>query len=258
MDFNKIIETIVYWISTYSLKIVSAALIFIVGRWLIKRMTHMIGKLLDKGKLDATIKSFLSNIVYYALFAVMLMAVARQVGIDTSSFLAILGAAGLAIGLSLRNSLANFASGVMLILFRPFELGDVVTTGDITGKIDKIGTFSTVMSTLDNQKVIVPNEGLTGATIINATANSERRVDISLTIKGNIVKAIELIKSIVKQDERVLAEPEPVIGVSGTSEDGEGINIVVRPWVKTQDYWNVYFGLNEKIAAALFPLSGTV
>lgn len=251
MDFNKIIETIAYWISTYSLRIVSAALIFIVGRWLIRRITVVVRKLLDKGKLDNTVKSFLSNMVYYAFIAILLMAVARQIGIDTSSFLAVIGAAGLAIGLALRNSLANFAAGVMIIIFRPFEIGDYITTSDISGKIDKIGTFSTVVNTDDNKKVIFPNEALTGGALINASANPLRCVDISLTIKGNLVKTLNCIRELVRKEEKVLSDPVPLVGVSGTSEDGEGINIVVRPWVKTEDYFDVYYGLNEKMLTAL-------
>jgi small conductance mechanosensitive channel len=193
---------------------------------------------------------FLSNITYYTLMVVVLIAVASQLGINTTSFLAVIGAAGLAVGLALKDSLSNFASGIMLILFRPFRVGDAISVGGVTGKVEKITIFTTILNTFDNQRVIIPNGNLTNGVIQNITANSTRRVDLVMGIgyEDDIAKARKIMSDIISADERVLKDPAPTIAVSELGD--RSVNFVVRPWSKTEDYWDVYFDLTEKIKIA--------
>ncbi|HDM77631.1 MAG TPA: mechanosensitive ion channel, partial [Deltaproteobacteria bacterium] len=186
-------------------------------------------------------------IIYYTLLIVVVIAAAGQLGINTTSFLTIVGAAGLAIGLALKDSLSNFASGVMLILFRPFRVGDVVNAAGVTGKVETISMFTTIMNTPDNQKIIVPNSAITSSTITNITANETRRVDLVIGIgyEDNIGKAKEILNRLIEEDDRILSDPAPTIAVSELADSS--VNFVVRPWVKTEDYWIVYFDLTEKI-----------
>ena len=181
------------------------------------------------------------------LLVVVVIAAAGQLGINTTSFLTIVGAAGLAIGLALKDSLSNLASGVMLILFRPFGVGDVVTAGGVTGKVESITMFNTVLSTPYNQRVIVPNGSVTSNIITNVTANPTRRVDLVVGIGygDNIAKAKEILAQLVSSDERILGDPAPTIAVSELADSS--VNLVVRPWVKTEEYWDVYFSLTENI-----------
>ncbi len=240
-------ETIVNWISTYSLKLVAAILIFIIGKWIAGKISKVLTALLEKNDVDVTLIGFLSNITYYALMIVVLIAVAGQLGINTTSFLTIVGAAGLAIGLALKDSLSNFAAGVMLILFRPFRVGDVVNTGGVTGKVENIAIFNTRLNTPDNQLVIIPNGSIISGVITNITANATRRVDlvIGISYEDDILKAKEIMTDIIKADNRILDDPATNIAVSELGDSS--VNFVVRPWVKTEDYWDVYFGLTEQI-----------
>ncbi len=250
INIDKIIETITYWITTYSVKILAAILIFIIGKWLVGKLSRLITKLLEKNKVDATLINFLESIIYYTLLMVVVIAVAGQLGINTTSFLTIVGAAGLAIGLALKDSLANFASGVMLIMFRPFGVGDFVNAGGVSGNVVSIALFNTILNTPDNQRVIVPNSGITSNVITNVTANDTRRVDLVIGIgyDDDIEKTKEVLNRVLKEEDRVLDTPEANIAVSELGDSS--VNFVVRPWVKTTDYWGVYFGLTEKIKIA--------
>jgi small conductance mechanosensitive channel len=245
--FNDYMDVIVQWISTYSLKVVAAILILIVGKWLSQKVANVIAKLLEKNKVDVTLVGFLSNIIYYVLLIMVLIAAAGQLGINTTSFLTIVGAAGLAVGLALKDSLANFAAGVMLILFRPFKVNDVVNAGGVVGKVQSINIFNTIMTTPDNQKVIVPNNNITSGVITNITANDTRRVDlvVGISYSDNIKTAKDVLAEIVGNDSRVLKDPAPTIAVSELGDSS--VNLVVRPWVKTGDYWDVFFSLTETI-----------
>ena len=247
MNVQKITDTVIYWLSTYSLKLVAAILVLVIGKWLARKITNVIRKLLEKQQIDVTLVNFLENIIYYTLLIVVVIAAAGQLGINTTSFLTIVGAAGLAIGLALKDSLSNFASGVMLILFRPFRVGDVVNAAGVTGKVETISMFTTIMNTPDNQKIIVPNSAITSGTITNITANETRRVDLVIGIgyEDDISRAKDILARIIEEDERILSDPAPTIAVSELADSS--VNFVVRPWVKTADYWNVYFDLTEKI-----------
>ena len=247
---DKYRDIVIGWVSIYSVKIVAAILIFIIGKWLAHKTSKLLSKLLEKNNVDVTLIDFLSNITYYTLMIVVLIAVASQLGINTTSFLAVIGAAGLAVGLALKDSLSNFASGIMLILFRPFRVGDAISVGGVTGKVEKITIFTTILNTFDNQRVIIPNGNLTNGVIQNITANSTRRVDLVMGIgyEDDIAKAKKIMADIISADGLILKDPAPTIAVSELGESS--VKFVVRPWVKTEDYWNVYFDLTEKIKIA--------
>lgn len=250
MDFNfdmEMVKSLQPVVIAYGSKIVAAILVFVIGKWLARRITNVLVKLLQSRKIDVTLIGFLEGLVYYALFATVIIAAAGQLGIKTTSFLAILGAAGLAVGLALKDSLSNFSSGVMLILFRPFKVGDVVTVGGETGKVQQISVFSTILITPDNQTKIIPNGAISNTTITNATDSPTRRVDMVVGIgyDDDIRKAKETLQEILASESRILPEPEPLIAVSELADSS--VNLVVRPWVKNEDYWSVYFELTEKI-----------
>lgn len=247
VNIDKIIETVSLYLSTYALKVVAAIIILMVGKWISRKLADLLSKVLKKNNIDVTLISFLENIAYYALLVVVVIAALGQLGINTTSFLTIVGAAGLAIGLALKDSLSNFASGVMLILFRPFRVGDAVNAGGVLGKVESITIFNTIINTPDNQRVIVPNSAITSGVITNITANPTRRVDLVMGIgyDDDIRKAKGIMEQIIKDDKRVLSDPAPTIAVSELADSS--VNFVVRPWVKTEDYWDVYFDLTEKL-----------
>ncbi|MBW2250142.1 MAG: mechanosensitive ion channel [Deltaproteobacteria bacterium] len=247
MEMNKIMEMITYFITTYSLKVVGAILIFIIGKWLARYLSKLLGKILRKNNMDETLTSFLGHITYYTLFLLVLIAAAGQLGINTTSFLTIVGAAGLAVGLALKDSLSNFASGIMLIMFRPFKVGDYVTAGGQSGTVESIAIFNTVLKTPDNQIVIVPNSSITADVITNVNAKPTRRIDLVVGIgyDDNISEAKSVLEDLIKADNRILSDPAPTIAVSELADSS--VNFVVRPWVKTEDYWAVRLDLIEKI-----------
>lgn len=224
-----------------------ALAILLLGRWLAMWLSSMAGNGFSKAGVDQTLRRFLSKLIYYVLLIGVIFAAAGQLGIDTTSFLAIFGAAGLAVGLALKDSLSNFASGVMLILFHPFKVGDFVTVGGVTGTVRQIDIFSTVVLTPDNQKIIIPNSGITSSIITNINAEETRRVDLVVGIgyDDDIRLAKTTLEDIVGADSRVLAEPAPTIAVNALADSS--VNLIVRPWVKTADYWNVHNGLIEEI-----------
>lgn len=241
------IESLGALATAYLIKIIAAVLVFVIGRWLAKYFAGQLAKVLEYKKTEITLVKFLKNITYYSLLAAVIIAALGQLGINTTSFLAVVGAAGLAIGLALKDSLGNFSSGVMLILFRPFKVGDYVTAGGVSGTVKEISIFNTELSTPDNQKVIVPNGSIMGNVITNVTANATRRIDLVAGIGygDDTVKAKEILSQIVQGDNRILPAPAPVIAVSELGDSS--VNLVVRPWVNTQDYWAVRFDLTEKI-----------
>ncbi len=237
-------------IMNWGLKLVAALLILIIGNWLAKKMAALFVKVMDRNEIDVTLTKFLRNIIYYALLTAVIIAAAGQLGINTTSFLTVVGAAGLAIGLALKDSLANFSAGVMLILFRPFKVGDAVTVAGETGAVEEITIFNTVINTPDNQKKIIPNGVVASGTITNITANDTRRIDMVFGIgyDDDIKAANRILTDIVSAEARVLSDPEPTIAVAELADSS--VNFVVRPWVKTVDYWDVKFALTEKIKLA--------
>jgi small conductance mechanosensitive channel len=238
-------------IISYGLKLLAAVLVLVIGNWLTKKVAALFVVVMDRNDIDVTLTKFLRNIIYYALLAAVIIAAAGQLGINTTSFLTVIGAAGLAIGLALKDSLSNFSAGVMLILFRPFKVGDWVTVAGETGAVEEITMFSTILTTADNQKKILPNATIASTTITNITANPTRRVDLVIGIgyDDDIKRAETILHEVVQKESRVLTEPAVQIAVAELAESS--VNFVVRPWVKTGDYWNVKFSLTENIKLAL-------
>ena len=232
---------------SYVLQLVAAVVIFYIGRLVAKAVSRFLEKALLGRSVDKAVVSFIASIVYaMILIATVLMALS-QVGVQTTSFIAILGAAGLAVGLALQGSLANFASGILIILFRPFKSGDFIEAGGVTGTVDKIEIFQTIMKTPDNKLVIVPNAQITGGAITNYSAEPIRRVDlvIGISYDSDLRKAKQILQQIISEDARVLPEPASVISVAALADSA--VNINVRPWVNSADYWGVYWDTLEKV-----------
>ncbi len=242
-----LLDKIIEWGALYGMKIVGALAILIIGRIVVGIITGTVKKIMRKSKMDETLVKFLSSLTKTGLLVILFIVVLNQLGVQTTSFVAIIGAVGLAIGFALQGSLANFAAGVMLILFRPFKAGDFVEAGGTIGSVEEIGIFSTIMKTPDNKKIIVPNSNITGGNIVNYSAKDTRRVDLVFGIgyDDDLKKAKQILEQILQADERILKDPAPVVAVSELGDSS--VNFVVRPWVKSSDYWAVYWGLTEKV-----------
>ncbi|MEN8763937.1 MAG: mechanosensitive ion channel domain-containing protein [Thiogranum sp.] len=234
----------------WAIKIAVALAIFIIGRWIAKWLTGVVRKVMAKSNMDDMLIQFLGNIVYTILLLVAVMAALDHLGIQTTSLLAVFGAAGLAIGLALKDSLGNFSSGVMLILFRPFKVGDFIEAGGESGVVEQVRMFATILRTGDNREVIIPNSQIYGGTIVNYSANETRRIDLVFGIgyDDDIAKAKQTLESIMQQDERILAYPAPAVAVGELADSS--VNFNVRPWVKTTDYWQVRADMLEKVKLA--------
>ena len=235
-------------ISMYTMNIAIAIVIFVVGKWLARKVVDLMVKVLSKKEnMDETLLNFFDDLVYYILLVVVILAALDQVGVNTTSFLAILGAAGLAIGLALKDSLGNFASGVMIILFKPFKVGDVVNAAGVTGSVSEVGIFNSIFITPDNQKIIIPNGAITSGSITNINAHTTRRVDLVVGIgyDDDIKKAKDVLNDIVSSNEKVLVDRGITVAVSELADSS--VNFVVRAWVNTPDYWDVKFGLTESV-----------
>ncbi len=227
-----------------------ALAISIVGRWIARWLTSVVRKLMTKSNMDVMLINFLGNLVYTVLILVVVMATLDHLGIKTTSLLAVFGAAGLAIGLALKDSLSNFSSGVMIILFRPFKVGDFIEAGGATGTVEEVRMFATIMRTGDNRQIIVPNGQIYSGTITNYSAKPTRRIDLVFGIGygDDLAKAKKIIGDIMQQDERILSDPAPGIALGELADSS--VNFNVRPWVKSADYWPVHADLLEKIKLA--------
>ena len=232
-------------------KVIAAILIYIIGKFMAKVIANVVEKVMRKSKVDESLIGFTKNAVNAVVWIFTILAAVNKLGVQTTSFIAILGAAGLAVGMALQGTLANFASGVMLIIFRPFKTGDFISGGGIMGSVKDIQIFNTILAGPDNRKIIVPNSKLTGDTITNFSDIEERRIDLTFGISydDDIAKAKDILNSLVEGDERILKTPAPVIAVSELGDSS--VNFVCRPWVKPGDYWAVYFDLLEKGKIAL-------
>lgn len=244
---EQILQEIQPWLTLYGLKIVAALSILIVGKLIAKGIRSLLAKMLRKSHVEDTLVGFVSTLCYSILLTFVFIAALAQLGIQTASFVAILGAAGLAVGLALQGSLANFAAGVLLIIFKPFKLGDYIEGGGVGGTVEQIGIFTTDLKTPDNKKIVVPNAKMTGDNIVNYSAKEIRRVDLVARVSygDDLDKVNKILHSILQADERVLKDPAPTIGVLALADSS--VNFAVRPWVKTADYWDVFFHMNETI-----------
>ncbi len=234
----------------YGVKIVAAIAIFIIGRWVAKGFRSITERLMEKKNVDPTIAGFVGNLTYMALLIFVIIAALGQLGIQTTSFIAILGAAGLAIGLALQGSLANFASGFLMIIFKPFKVGDYVEVAGVAGSVEAIQIFTTTLKTPDNKTVIVPNGRVTGDNIVNWTMKGTRRADMVFGIgyDDDIDKAKQIMADVLGKDDRILKDPPTQIAVSELADSS--VNFVVRPWVSIENYWGVYFDAMENIKKA--------
>ena len=229
------------------INIAIAAAILFGGIWLSKQIKKYIVLIMERRNIDALLASFTSNIAYVALIAFVIIAALSKLGIQTTSFVAIIGAAGLAIGLALQGSLANFASGVMIIAFRPFKVGDFIEAGGVAGVVEGIQMFSTQMRTGDNKQIIIPNSNITGSNITNYSAKDTRRVDMIFGIgyDDDIKKAKDVLTELIESDERILKDPAPLVALSELGDSS--VNFVVRPWVNSADFWSVKFDFTEAV-----------
>jgi len=244
---EQIVVKVQEWIALYGLKAIAALVILVFGRLVAKALRATIKRVLQKGKVDDTLMLFTSSVSYVAIMAFVIIAALGQLGIQTTSFVAILGAAGLAVGLALQGSLANFAAGVLMIIFKPFKVGDYIEGGGVSGSVEEIGIFTTELKSPDNRKIIVPNAKMTSDNIVNYSAKDTRRVDIvaGVSYGDDIDKVKRVLEGILASDERVLKDPAPTIGILELADSS--INFAVRPWVRTSDYWDVFFATQESI-----------
>lgn len=234
----------------YGPKLVLAIVVLLVGLAVIGRVTKLMRAGMDRSKAEPTLARFLTNLVSVALKALLFISVASMVGIETTSFIAVLGAAGLAIGLALQGSLANFAGGVLILMFRPYKVGDFVEAQGVAGTVFSIQIFHTVLKTPDNKVVVVPNGGISNGIITNYSAETTRRVDFVFGIgyDDDIAKAKGILKRLVEEDARSLKDPAPQIVVAELGDSS--VNFKVRVWVQASDYWGLFFDMTEKVKLA--------
>ena len=235
----------------WSWKILAALLIFVIGRWIARLIVRALKKLMDRRGLDPMLVNFLGSILNAILLVAIVIAAISQLGVETTPLVAVLGAAGLAVGLALQGSLSNFASGVMLVLFRPFTNGDFVEAGGTSCSVDEVGMFNTVMTTPDNRRVIVPNGQITTSTITNFSANDTRRIDLVIGVdySDDLKRARAVMEQVIADHPQVLKEPAPAVLLLDLADSS--VNFAVRPWVATPDYWQVRNELLEQLKAEL-------
>ena len=231
----------------FGIKFIAAIAIFYIGRLIARFVSKGIHKMMEAQKVDEILESFVTNLVYWALMTFVIIAAINQIGIQTTSLIAIMGAAGLAIGLALQGSLANFAAGVLIVMFRPYRVGDFVEAAGVAGSVVQVQILSTILKTVDNKQIVVPNAQIMSSIITNFSANETRRVDLVICISYNddIDKTRTIIQELINADNRILKDPACLIAVSELADSS--VNIAVRPWVKTANYMSVKFGLTEAI-----------
>ncbi|MBC8423253.1 mechanosensitive ion channel [bacterium] len=246
INFEPIIKQIV----EYGLSVLGAVAVLIIGRILAGWARKLVLRALARTDVDQAIVAFLGSLAYYGLIIFAVIVALEKFGVETASLVAVLGAAGFAVGFALQGSLSNFAAGIMLLIFRPYKIGDVIDAAGVVGKVREMHLFTTIVYTPDNIKIIIPNSKLFGDTIKNITAEDTRRVDMVVGIgyDSDIPKAMKIMQDLLDKDERVLPEPAPQIAVSELADSS--VNLVVRPWTKTGDYWGLKFDFNEAVKKA--------
>lgn len=235
----------------YGIPLLQALVILIIGYWIINRLVGFLGRTMESRGVELTLARFLTSFANIGLKAMLLISVAQTVGIETTSFIAVLGAAGLAVGLALQGSLANFAGGVLILLFRPFKVGNWIEAAGVAGTVHEIQIFNTILKTPDNRVIIVPNGSVSNGTIINYSAEPERRVDFVFGVgyDADLRKVREVLEGVVAADERILKDRANQIVVSGLGDSA--VDFTVRVWVNAADYWDVFFDTNERVKIAL-------
>lgn len=250
-DPSSVGDEIVRLLSTYGLKLLAAIAVFIIGRIITRWLSQAVAKAMSKTKVEKTLINFVTNLVYVALLVFVIIAALGVMGIETASFAVVLGAAGLAVGLALQGSLSNFAAGVLMMIFKPFKVGDFVEAGGAVGTVKEIQIFNTILNSPDNIRIIIPNAQVTGGNIRNYTVNGTRRVDlvVGISYEDDLKKAKDVIEAVLAADERILKDPPVTVAVSELGDSS--VNFVVRPWVKVVDYWDAYFDVTTKVKLAL-------
>ncbi len=248
------LETAQHWLTDnsdlliqYGINIISAVLILFIGNIITKMIANSVAKLLKRKDMDSAVVGFIHGLVRYLLFVIVLIAALGRIGVQTASVVAVIGAAGLAVGLALQGSLSNFAAGVLIVAFRPFKAGDYVEAGGVAGSVDSIQIFQTILKTPDNKMVVVPNSSVIGGPITNYSTHSTRRVDLVIGVSygSDLQKTKEVLLKTIEDEPRLLKDPAPTVGVLALADSS--VNFAVRPWVKTADYWPTYFDLMQKI-----------
>lgn len=231
----------------FGINLITAIVIFFVGKWVVNLVVKGLLNAMQKSDVDTTLRRFVANLARMLLMLFVIIAAIGALGVKTASLVALIGAAGLAVGLALQGSLSNFAAGVLIVLFRPYKVGDWIEGGGVSGSVEEVQILTTVLKTGDNKRVIIPNSQIMGTTITNYSANETRRVDlvVGVSYSDDLDKVRKELEGLVAADDRILDEPAVTIAVSELADSS--VNFVLRPWVNTSDYWGVYFGLTEAI-----------
>ena len=246
-DVNKYADLAMRYATEYGIKIIGAIAIFVIGKWVAKKLSGVARKLMDRAEVDGTLSAFIASIIDILLMVVVILAAINNLDIDTTSLIAMLGAAGLAIGLALQGTFGNIGAGVILILFRPFEVGDFVSIAGESGTVEAITLFNTTLLTPDNKVILIPNSAVTSGNITNFSKKEERRVDFTFGIgyDDDIKLTKTTLQEIIDADDRILKDPASFIGVGELADSS--VNFTVRVWVKAADYWGVHFDTIEKV-----------
>lgn len=254
-QFDKTMAILQEWFLTsgmeWTVNIIAALLVFLLGRWITSLVTRIIARMMESRQIDPSLISFTQSLTTAALMAFVIIASLAQLNVQTASFIAVIGAAGLAVGLALQGSLANFASGVLMIIFRPIKVGDYVEAAGTAGIVEDIQIFCTILRTPDNKTIIVPNTSITGETIVNFSSKPTRRIDFEFGVAYNadLKHCREVFQQVLAEDSRILNDPETIIAVKELADSA--VIFAVRPWVNSADYWGVYFDIMEKTKIAL-------
>lgn len=246
-DVNKYVDMAVQYGTEYGIKVIGAIAIFVIGKWVAKKLSGFIKKLMERSEIDTTLSAFIASVIDILLMVVVVLAAINNLGVDTTSFIAILGAAGLAVGLALQGTFGNIGAGVILILFRPFEVGNFVSVAGESGTVEAITLFNTTLLTPDNKVILIPNSAVASGNITNFSKKEERRVDFVFGIgyDDDLKLAKATLQEIIDADTRILKEPATFIGVGELGDSS--VNFTVRVWVKAADYWGVHFDTIEKV-----------
>ncbi len=244
---EKYLDKLIDFLLLYGPTVIGAIIVLLLGLWIIKKLNVGIGKLMEKRDLDSSLQPFLKSLISSLLKILLVISVMAMIGIEMTSFIAILGAAGLAVGMALSGTLQNFAGGVMILTFKPFKVGDFIEAQGYAGSVSEIQIFNTILKTPDNKIIIIPNGGLSNSSMVNYSNQETRRVDwtVGIGYGDDVDKAKEVISKLIDADSRILKDPAPFVGVSELADSS--VNFAVRAWVKSADYWGVFFAMNENV-----------
>ena len=253
MNVDELVKLSEAWLPVvleYSGKLTLALITLLIGWWLISRLTSSIGRMLEVRKIDRALSSFIGSLVSIVLRILLLISVASMIGVETTSFIAMIGAAGLAIGLALQGSLANFAGGVLILIFKPFKVGDVIDAQGYLGSVREISILYTIVDTFDNRRIVIPNGQLANTSLTNLSAYETRRCDMTFGIgyADDIDKAKDICKRLIEEDERSLKDPKPLIVVGALGENS--VDLTVRAWTRSADLWPYYWDMQERVKKA--------